>query len=231
MEYSNFFYSLDDLEKLNEREEAEGRLKMGEGGDVRKYRFFVRPGESSKVVFLDDIWFVVWEHRFTIGKDRYNYETCIDDVEGECPLCDAGVGRYVAVATTVLNLWKDKEGKFRVSKKLLVAKRDAKDRLVRRQNALGGLKGKVFVIYRDKSKTSNSVGTDIEYEKDIDLSSLKEYCPKGVEFEEWIKPYNYPEIFKPKSVDALKKIAKMIKGASEKDEDSHSVEENLENIL
>jgi len=121
-------------------------------------------------------------------------------------LCDAKNRPYIVGVTTVLSSWKDKDDKIRFSKRLLVAKTDAKDILVRRQRTLGSLKGKLFNFYRGTGKTTNSIGTDIEFEKDVDLNQLEKYCPEGIDFNEWIKPFDYIEIFKPKKVDDLKEI-------------------------
>ncbi|WP_029689439.1 hypothetical protein [Thermoanaerobacter sp. A7A] len=233
MEYPKYFHSIDEIDKLNEEEKkrqfSNSNVDFTDPERLKKNRFFVRTGEEAEAVFLDDFHFAFWEHRFEKDGDRYNYETCLRDIEGECPLCDELQNRpYIAIASTVLSKWKDRDGNWRLSKKLIVAKGDAKDRLIRRQKSLGNLRGKKFLFIRSSSKTSNSVGTDIDYVKDVDLESLEQFCPEGVDFEEWLKPFDYAEIFKPKTVSELKSMLSVPNGVGEIDNTEEKV--TVENI-
>ncbi len=50
------------------------------------------------------------------------------------------------------------------------------------------------------------LGTEVEYEKDVDVAVLKKFCPEGTDPNEWIKPFDYNELFKPKSAAEIRRL-------------------------
>ena len=230
MEYTKYLKPIEELDNLENFNNNKPDY-LNDNEKIRKYRFFVRPGESAKAVFLDSFRFVIWEHQYKKGNDFHNYETCLRDIEGECPLCEAGNRPYTIIVSTVLNKYIDKDGNTKFFKKLICAKGDALTILKRRQNELKDLRGKVFEFYRSNKPKSNAVGTDIQFIKEIDLESLRPYCPEGVKFEEWLEPFDYALIFRPKSVVELKKILGMDIGVGEEENNVDNIEENLEDLI
>jgi len=230
MEYTKYLKPIEELDNLKNSSDNKPDY-LNDNEKIRKYRFFVKPGESAKVVFLHSFRFSIWEHQYKKGNDFHNYETCLKDIEGECPFCEIKNRPYVIGVSSVLNKYVDKDGNIKFFKKLICAKGDALDILKRRQNELGDLRGKVFEFYRSNKPKSNAVGTDIQYLKDIDLNSLKPYCPEGIDFEEWLKPFDYAEIFKPKPVAELKKILGMDIGVGEEESNGANIEDNLADLI
>lgn len=51
-----------------------------------------------------------------------------------------------------------------------------------------------------------NVMEDFEFLRRVDLEEAKELCPQGESKDEFVTPYNYMEIFKPKSAAELRKI-------------------------
>lgn len=194
----------DALKFLSEEKE---RMQQ-EASDPRKYRFFMKKGNSTKVIFLDDLLFPVKEHRYKANGHYNNWETCVRDIEGECPLCEADNRAYLALVTTIIDLtpYEKKDGtQVLASKKLMVVKHGGAEKLLRRQKNLGTLVGKKFELFRSNDPKGEATGTDIDYEKDVELDALKQYAPEGIDPEEWLKPFDYKEIFAPKSVVELRK--------------------------
>jgi len=178
--------------------------------DPRRNRFWLPPNKTAKIVFLDKIGFFVKEHNFKRDGHFRNWETCISELSDEgCPLCEIGNKfNWVAVSTIIdLTPFTTKDGRvIKASKKLIVLKGTPRKKFLKRQANLGGdLTGHVFAVTRYGPKDP-ATGDDIEYIKKIDLNSLKKVAPPDVDFEEWIKPYDYKEIFKPKTAQELRRI-------------------------
>ena len=90
------------------------------------------------------------------------------------------------------------------TKKVMVLKQGGRERYLRKQDKLGGLAYKKFEVYRSNDKKGEATGTDVEYEKDVDPEKLKQLAPKDVNPDEWIQPFDYTEIFKPKTAAQLR---------------------------
>jgi len=179
--------------------------------DVRNFRFYMKYGTEANIVFLDDLLFPAKEHQMKkiVGDKQMTYfETCIEDIEGECPPCENGVRSFLGFASTIIHLDPvGKEGKeYPPTKKLIVIKQGAAENWLRRQKEYGSLVGKVFKLYRSTDSKSPTTGSDIDFKKDVDWEKLKQYAPEGTNPDEWIQPFNYAEIFQPKSAAELRKI-------------------------
>lgn len=208
----NFLKSGDAGRKFFE-EEKQRQKDQAEQGNVREWRFKLSHSSTGYIVFLDDIDNFLLEHqyaRIVNGKtNHYNYETCIRDVEGECPLCDNGnTAALVSVATVVdFTEYTKKDGsKTTPRKKIIVLKKGGTEKFLRKQEKLGGLKYKKFELFRSSDQKSEATGTDADYEKDVDPDVLKKFCPEGQAPDEWIKPFDYAEIFKQKSAAEIRKL-------------------------
>lgn len=194
-------------EKFVEEQEAE-RRSAGSKDDVKGWRFKLAYDATGYIVPLDDLSFYFNEHQFQAKGSYYNYETCIKYLEGECPLCESG-NRFAPVGVlSVIDLteYKKKDGTMsKPRKKILVLKQGGRERFLRKQKKLGGLAFKKFEVYRAKDPKGEATGTEVEYMKDVDPELLKQFAPEGVDPVEWLKPYDYAELFAPKSATELRR--------------------------
>jgi hypothetical protein len=208
----NFLKSGDEGRKFFE-EEKQRQKEQAEQGNVREWRFKLSPSSTGYVVFLDDIDAFLLEHQYSRnvnGKTNYyNYETCIRDIEGECPLCENGHNASLVSVASIIDFteYTKKDGtKTGPRKKIIVLKKGGTERFLRKQEKLGGLKYKKFEIFRSSDQKGEATGTDVEFEKDVDVEVLKKFCPEGQDANEWIKPFDYAELFKPKSASEIRKL-------------------------
>jgi hypothetical protein len=190
----------------------EERTKQAENGaksSVRKWRFKLNKGATGYIIFLDNLDCFLKEHTYQANGSFYNYETCIKDIEGECPLCDSGNLPSLVSVATVLDLteYQKKDGTTSgPRKRIIVLKKGGTERFLRKQEKLGTLVMKKFEVFRSNDQKGESTGTDVEFEKEVDPEVLRQFCPKEEKFEEWIKPFNYEEIFQPKLADEVRAL-------------------------
>jgi hypothetical protein len=213
--------------------EEEQKKNAAQGGDPRNFRFYMKYDTEANVVFLDDLLFPIREHQLKDAKGYTRFETCIEELEGECPLCDSNMRSFLGFASTVIHLDPVKKDgtKMPPTKKLIVIKQGAAKNWLRRQKEYGSLKGKVFKLYRSSDSKSPTTGSDIEYKKDADWEKAKKMAPEGVDANEWIKPYDYKELFKPKSVQELRaSMGISAPVGSEEADDSDLVDETKSSI-
>ena len=205
------------------KEEAARRAEKSAGDNARNWRFKLNKGATGYIIFLDDLDCFLLEHQFQANGSYYNYETCIRDIEGECELCDSNNTPALVSVATIFDLteYKKKDGTIAPPrKKIIVFKKGGTERFLRKQEKLGGLKYKKFEVYRSMDQKGEATGTDAEFEKEIDPKVLEQFCPEDEKFEDWIKPFDYAEIFKPKTAAELRAAMGMSEpvGASEAQE-------------
>ncbi len=197
------------LSFLKEEEDKQAARKTAYAEDnVRQRRFYMKYDTEALVLYLDDLLFPVVEHSFKDSNGWTVFETCIEDIEGECPLCDNKTTKYLGFASTIIHINPyDKKGNLQPpTKKLIVIKQGASKNWLRRQKEYGTLKGKIFNLYRSNDSKSATTGSDMEFKKNADWDRVAEKTPNGIKFEDWIAPYDYKDIFKPKTPSELRKI-------------------------
>lgn len=173
-------------------------------------RFWLKPGNSAKLTFLDTEGFYFNEHNLKLDGKWGNHFTCLKDFS-ECPLCDAGDRPGYVCAYTIIDHseYESKSGKkIKNQKKLLVVRPAVMNKLARRREALeGNLTHGLFLFSRDK-KEECSTGEDIEFIKKLSPEDLIRFKPKDAKItdEEFLAPFDYMKIFAPKSVDELRKV-------------------------
>ena len=195
-----------DGQKYVEEKDKE-RREAGATNNVKGWRFKMGYGSTGNIVCLDDLTFFFNEHQYEANGSYYNYDTCIQDIEGECPLCESGCKIAPVGVVSIIDLteYKKKDGTTTSpTKKVMVLKQGGRERYLRKQDKLGGLAYKKFEVYRSNDKKGEATGTDVEYEKDVDPEKLKQLAPKDVNPDEWIQPFDYTEIFKPKTAAQLR---------------------------
>jgi hypothetical protein len=186
------------------------RIQEERAAQYGPYRFWLKPGNSAKVTFLDTEGFYFHEHELQINGKWGNYFTCLKDFS-ECPLCDSGEKPGYVCAYTVIDHseYESKNGKIKNQKKLLIARPAVINRLARRKETLeGNLTYGLFLFTRD-SKDECRTGEDIEFIKRLKAEDLKKFKPKDSKEtdEDWLKPFDYMKLFQPKSVEELRKVA------------------------
>jgi hypothetical protein len=68
-------------------EERERQAEKTAGDNIKNWRFKLNKGATGYIIFFDNLDTFLLEHQFQANGSYYNYETCIRDIEGECPLC------------------------------------------------------------------------------------------------------------------------------------------------
>lgn len=137
-----------------------------------------------------------------------------------CPLCEAGMqAAYIVVFTGIDHTeYTLKKGAnagqvIKNTKKIAVFKSTARNKVLKKKEQKDGdLTGCTFEISRFGAK-DNSSGSDFEFIKRCTTEELKVFAPatqygksgqqEPVDPDEWIKPFNYEEVFKPKSTEDL----------------------------
>ena len=214
-------------------------------GDVLTNRFWLEAGSSAKVVVLDEAPVFLKEHRFKKDGSWNHYIPCIQDFD-QCPLCEDGKKPSFVAAFTVFDLTErttSKDYKIKPGKKLFVTKGRARIRLAKRSEAQGGYQWRVFELGRDTDEEI-AVGEDIQFLKQLTkaevLKLAKKLTPKGISPEDFMKPYDYTEIFPlPTRAEVQKAMGSASvpgsageeTGLSEGDDVGGESIENLEDLL
>lgn len=204
-----------DIEAARRRAEA-----MDENVVAKKRRFWLPPDKSALITFLDSPSFFLREHQLFIGGSWQNYETCLSDFDN-CPLDEAGMKPSYVVAATIIDHTEFvlKKGPnagtlIKNQKRLIVFKSTARVKILKqKERQEGDLTFCQFEATRYSPKEC-STSEDFQYVKTLTLDEIKVFAPatmigksgqqEPVDPEEWIKPFDYPEVFKPKTADELR---------------------------
>lgn len=175
--------------------------KQMSSSDLR--RFYLKRGETANVIFLDDLPSFIREHKIWVeddfGNARVKYFTCCRDIEGRCPICEAGNRAYIIGYLTIIDerTIKDRNGnEIKMGKKLFGAKQGVVDILKNKRLLYGGFAKRRAVIFRSDSQNSPTSGDDINI---LDSVQIDE------------SPYDYQNELKPKPYDELLKEFKLLK--------------------
>ena len=200
----------DGYEDFIEREKRAEAAREAQNGPRR---FYIKPGTSGDVTFLDDDGFFFTEHNIKINGKYGNFFTCRADFS-ECPLCESGDRPSSVAAFTVIDhsSWTSPvTGKtYQNQKKLLIAKQSVVKKLMRRRTELGTLRFQCFRFSRDNVKEC-STGEDITHRATLTEEKLtaimKKRPPQDLPESEWFTPFDYVKLFSPKSVEELRVVA------------------------
>lgn len=189
--------------------EDETRKKNAEAKrDPIKNRFWLKPGSSAKVTFLDTEFFFFREHQLFLNGSWLNWETCLSDTE-ECPLCEDGRQYSYVAALTIIDHSKYETKKKEIitnQKKLIIFKSNARNKILKqKERREGNLTGCMFEFSRFTDKEC-STGEDYEFIQRVSMDELKTLAPKDVDPNEWIKPYEYEKMFYPKTAAQLRAL-------------------------
>jgi len=183
-------------------------------------RFFLKPGQTAKLTFLDSAGFYNMEHSLKINGKWGHFFTCRSEFS-ECPLCDSPTlnskPSYVCAYTVIDHTgYVDNNGKEHKNiKRLLVVKPRVMDKLARRKQSMDGdLTFGCFDVSRD-SPDECSTGEDFSFLKRLTVDDLAKIMPTGLKnpdgspmtVQQWLQPFDYMTLFAPKSVEELRRIA------------------------
>jgi hypothetical protein len=178
------------------------------------WRFLLKRGEQSKVVFLENEPAVtVEEHFVRVGPEgRPRNIVCPGD---NCPLCLSGNKKSTVSYFTVLRLEETttRNGTKLVNPvRILGAKSITMDYLIRQFEKRGGLQGAVFEVARSSKQQSPGVGDLWDFEQKITKDQIKELNPEA-------KPVNFMEELDFLSVDEIADLLNGTAAAAAKDEE------------
>jgi len=189
-------------------EEAAAKARAQASQNPSRNRFWLAPNKSAKVTFLDSEGFFFREHQLYLNGSWLNWETCLSDLGEECPPCEDGRKYAYVAAFTIIDhsTYKDKKGNdVKARKKIIVLKAGARNKVLKQKERRDGdLRYCMFEISRFTEKEC-STGEDFEFVGRVNPEELKELCPPGTDPDEWLRPFNYEEIFKPKTPAELRK--------------------------
>jgi hypothetical protein len=182
-------------------------------------RFWLDNDSSAKGTFLDTPNFFFHEHNLKLAGKWFNYETCIKEFD-TCPPCENGERSSYVVAGTILvhKPWKDRNDKqHKVRKMLFVAKGRARQRLLKQLDYRDGdLKFCVYELSRGTSNTEANTGEDFEFLKRLTKKQVKSLVPADdilkdgkedyEDVDDFLKPFDYEEMFAPKSAKDLREL-------------------------
>jgi len=180
-------------------------------------RFFLRPKEEAKIVFVDDGGFFCWVHQLQINGSWNNWATCTRDF-APCKICEKiptdpqrysrRYGEYFTIIDTREITLRNGD-KINNRKCLLRATGPAIDRLADLKSKHGSLSGLVFTVKRYTS-TESACGSSFDYEGKTDI---------GKKFgEEFTKPIDYATVLAPPTQEELNRLglnSGIIVGSSE----------------
>ena len=188
------------------KKEDEAAKQRRAGADP--WRFRLEADSSAKMTFIDTPTFFFHEHSLKVG-GRWTTETCINEFD-TCPLCESGLNVSYVVAGTCINHSKyvTKKGQeLKNQKQLFVGKGRARQRLQKQiERRDGDLSCCVYEMSRGTGQTECATGEDFEYIKRLQKKQLRAFVPEGQDAEEWLAPYDYAKIFKPKTAEQLAEL-------------------------
>lgn len=196
------------------------------------WRFFLKVGQTSRIVFLDDftrtravelpgsgevvkqpiVPFCFNEHNLTVDGDWKNWFTCVAKITPPCPICSEGFYKYYIGMYTVLASYEDEHGVEKWSKKLFAAKIDGIERIRLKQAQYakdGRLADRQFqhCMFHVSRAGERSVvtGDDLEFIKKMTRDEVSALLPQPQQGQEpiTIDPYDYEQLFAPKSREEL----------------------------
>ena len=237
------FFRKGDAGRKASQKHDEKMQKLAEERKNKPREFWMKKGERRTVLFLDDPEFYFCRHSVKT-KNGFDNLTCVEDMDiGDCPLCvtssDKIGGQQYVVACTVLTLdvVEGKDGKkYIYQKQPLVLGGDAKTYLLNMLDKRKSVKLCKVELSRGTGQKSPKVGAfDFEgkiskegYEK-IKAAIVKNQINGDTPIADYLKPFDYELIFKPLTIDELKKIAGTDTASSFGDgEDDFSSAEDLD---
>lgn len=185
-----------------------------EMGIRRQNRFFLKPGQSKRIIFLDDVPFCFHEHSPLINGQFGHHFSCrqgVDLNDPICPLCVSGVKRSYVGYLTILDAtgWENKKGeRVMYSRQLFPMTLKSIELFNSKKQRRISLVGAVFDMTRT-SKDDVRVGNDWDYDGIVDPFKDEKYwfTSKLQSGKLPPEPFDYEEIMMPLSCDDMKNLS------------------------
>lgn len=135
-------------------------------------RWWMKPGTSKEVIFVDDTPFCIQEHTWRDTDGNWHSATCTSKIHDQgCGACGApGVGRadYVGHFTIVdVQGWTSKEGKENKNRLMLLpAKTKVLNKFKMKKENRGSLLGQLWTLARADANASNT-GDDLDHVREL----------------------------------------------------------------
>lgn len=196
-------------------------------------RFYMKPGADATIVFLDgdnsedEPIGNYKEHQFESTTGRWpNFASCTG-AAGGCVFCKAGVRAYDAFPFTIIQIkpvWTDRDGnEHKNQRKLLIAKKESMQRLLRQIEKREGLAGTVWNVYRSNQR-AYTIGDDWEFvekvgDEDDTAKQRRRAVAKKLELDkDKCDRIDYREELKPKTADELEEAGADVEGTKRRQE-------------
>lgn len=196
--------------------------KQKETYNRRIMRFFLKAGDTKKVIFMDDEPFAITEHNPTINGEFWHYFTCrkgVDAKDPVCPLCMIGdkAQRMYTAFLTVLDAsgWKNKDGDVVKYSRMLfpmTMKSFEKFNFYKNKYKDKGMVGACFELGRT-GKSDPKLGDNWDYEGHVDPYKDEKYwyeSKMGKGGKKAPEPFNYMDLLKPVSKAEMKMLVAQI---------------------
>lgn len=190
------------------------------------YDFWLRVGDSAKIMILDKNPYFHYEHKWKGSSGNFDQqEVCIKD-SGICPLCQHskfnGEGYYAMLLTIIdFRKYKNNDGKVvKMTKRLLrvkVSMIPKFQRLFKNQGNGKSFRGLMVQLTRD-GKKSASIGDDLQFIKKVSKSKIVKLGSKLSD------PANYEEIFPYPTEKELRRRYNLSAVAGEEDMDDDDLD-------
>lgn len=164
-------------------------------------RMWLKPGESRRIVFLDDKPVSIWECSLRINGKWGNFVQ-LHTPEAQALAERFGQRAYYATIFTVLDRseYKDKKGVIHSDQKRLLVVRPAIAKMLKeKRDRWRGLVGKEVIVSRKNDKNDPSSGSDFELALNAEGSALKPDLSKVKD----ITPFDYEAIFQPLAMNLI----------------------------
>jgi len=140
-------------------------------------RFWLKPGTSKEVAFINDNPFCIREHQWRDSNGNWHHATCIAKIDDRgCPGCAQNgvsrpdyVGQYTIVDITGYMSKDGEEHKYQL--KLLPAKTKVLNKFRMKKENRGSLLGQLWTLARSDSNSPNT-GDDLDHIREIDMDGL-----------------------------------------------------------
>jgi len=195
-------------------QDAKDRQQRYEENKKIKYRFRIPPNSEATVLWLDNLWYFLYEHSVRLN-GYFSRMTCIQSKE-DCPECLRGGRRIFGVASTIIRLtpYVTRKGEQRNYMKcpVVFSGKALENIKTQHQNMDKNMIGLVYRFRRGSDSKSCATGEDFtpimqngSVIRITDFEQLRKHCPQDERFEDWIKPFDYTEQFPFYPADVMRR--------------------------
>jgi len=192
--------------------------------EKKVHRFWMKPGDKAKIIFLDDEALFCNIHQFKVNGRWDNFVTCTSDFK-PCAVCEQDPQKKSVFTAhySILDLrqFTRKDGTVvKYTKKILPAKGSAIHRLYDLKQKYGSLVGRVFEVNRYSDNDPNCGGS-FDY-----LGKMKEFEKKFSKEDR--TPFDLVTVLAPPTAEELEQFGFEMPVIPGSDEDVSSSEKEIE---